>query len=277
MIIDSIEKFTALIPTAEGTDWAALEPFMKEAEAWAKTEFLGDDLFTHIAGLTDNTGLVLSVLLANKAYSLAIPYVDLIQTANGFAVVQNSNQAPASQQRVDRLLQTTLARIGVKMDMLIGMIEVDKALLDKWKLAAVFAKMTETVFWRPSDMVQLGGALPTANWDKLTQSYAAVIGFQTGILADWISPVYMDELLAKRQSGTLSEEDKKVLRMIWHVVGLLISALNEQAEQALRLLVNYMETNAASFSTYINSDIYAIKMAAHYQNKKADSTFFFGT
>jgi len=278
MLIDSIDKFTAIIPTAEGSEWEAIEPFMTEAEAWTQNEFLGAELFDHIAALPAGNSVLytLMILLANKAYSLAIPYVDLIQTPTGFAVVNNTNLLPASQQRVDRLLQTTINWFGVKMNALIGMIESDPVLLAKWRLSAVFQKMTETIFWRPSDIILLG-ATPTGNWDLLTQNQTTILAFQSGILADWISIEYMNELLLKRQNGALSSDDKTALRLIQSVAVNLLGNHEESAEKILNTLVNYMEKTPNAFATYIASDIYAIKIGTKYQNQKTDKTFFFGT
>jgi hypothetical protein len=46
----------------------------------------------------------LAAVAAHRALADAIPSLDLVQTVNGFAVISNQNLAPASRDRVDRLI-----------------------------------------------------------------------------------------------------------------------------------------------------------------------------
>ena len=102
MILNDIEKFTYHVPTAEGSDLEELRTFVEEAEQWLSDKLTGPDLYGLISGLdeTENLNDCAQAAVCLKAYETAVPFLDLIQTPNGFAVVSNSNQAPASRERV---------------------------------------------------------------------------------------------------------------------------------------------------------------------------------
>jgi hypothetical protein len=275
MIIDNIDVFLEYIPTAEGSDWSVISPFMQDAEYWVQNSFLGDTLFEMLSGRSNTQELsILTSLLAYKAYSLAIPFVDLIQTPNGFAAVQNTNQVPASQARVDRLLQTTLQRVGVIISALMSIIESDNDLIVAWSDVTSFNQMTETVFWKPADM-QIYAFMPTVDWQTFSEKLPQVIAFQNDIISDTISPEYMAILISNRRGRTLSDADREVLRRVQVAICMLLSGLNAQAEKQLINLANYMEASLPNFPAYAQSAVYAIKIEEKYTNQPNDNTFFF--
>ena len=48
-------------------------------------------------------------IVAFDAFRNAVPHLDLILTPNGFGIVNNSNIAPASKERVERLIASLLS------------------------------------------------------------------------------------------------------------------------------------------------------------------------
>ena len=121
MIITTLADFIKYIPTAEGTDWKAISPFLESADAEVQMTLTGTNLYDLIAVLDVDKGLhrLLCNLFCMTAYKNAIPFVDLVQTNNGFAVVNNANQAPASRERVERLILMCEKVIDRTTDLLI--------------------------------------------------------------------------------------------------------------------------------------------------------------
>ncbi|HEY6913151.1 MAG TPA: DUF6712 family protein, partial [Paludibacter sp.] len=161
MIITTIEEFIKYIPTAEGSNFTAIKPYLAEAENQLIGLFLGNDLYNYLetivspdpeatppveAGADYQMKVIFSRLLCLQAYENAIPFVDLIQTNNGFAVVSNSNQAPASKERVERLIEWVESQIYINSDMLIQSVMKSADALTAWTTFSEFEELTSCLF-----------------------------------------------------------------------------------------------------------------------------------
>ncbi|GHU79694.1 hypothetical protein FACS1894145_4390 [Bacteroidia bacterium] len=295
MILTDIEKFTDFIPTAAGSDLNELKPFVDEAEFWLKNELLGYPLYYRIQqfsenpphGVFDNTfdytfdeSIAPSDILKTaqlvvclKAYASAIPFVDLIQTANGFAVVSNTNQAPASKERVERLIQWVDKRLSDALDNLILFAFCYSEFRQLWQQEkALFDTHTEIVFLTSNELRRYSGN-KSAGFKDLDICQPTVLYLQSE-LANHISVAYMDELLEKRKNAQLNEFDRYVFRSVQAIAGLMFQKAPHYP--LVEKLINYMLNNPDHFPTYLSSQEYALKTAPKYENKKRDSTFFFG-
>lgn len=83
-------------------------PFLELAEVWVEGTFLSKGILDFIAGCGDEevVKVYATKVVVCEGYKNAIPSLDLILTPNGFGVVSNSNVAPASKERVNRLLES---------------------------------------------------------------------------------------------------------------------------------------------------------------------------
>ena len=83
-----------------------IAPHLEGAEAWLTTTFLGEAVLAKLPQETDNNQLLHFSRMAVVAEAMlhAVPQLDLVLTPNGFGIVSNSNIAPASKERVERLL-----------------------------------------------------------------------------------------------------------------------------------------------------------------------------
>ena len=121
-IITTDEQLRRLIPNVlanvegEATLMEKMTPFLETSEEWVKQFFVPDDLFGLIAEFSapaetaaENSSIgairiTLEKVIVCQAYMCAIPTLDLVLTPNGFGIVSNQNVAPASKERVERLL-----------------------------------------------------------------------------------------------------------------------------------------------------------------------------
>ena len=83
-----------------------IAPHLEGAEAWLTTTFLGEAVLAKLPQEADNKQLSHFSRMAVVAEAMlhAVPQLDLVLTPNGFGIVSNSNIAPASKERVERLL-----------------------------------------------------------------------------------------------------------------------------------------------------------------------------
>ena len=83
-----------------------ITPHLEVAEAWLTTTFLSDAVLTELPTRDANNKLLHYTRMAVVAEAMlhAVPQLDWVLTPNGFGVVSNTNIAPASKERVERLL-----------------------------------------------------------------------------------------------------------------------------------------------------------------------------
>ena len=85
-----------------------IAPHLEVAEAWLTTTFLSEAVLTELLPVLDNANNKLlhyaRMAVVAEAMLHAAPQLDLVLTPNGFGVVSNTNIAPASKERVERLL-----------------------------------------------------------------------------------------------------------------------------------------------------------------------------
>ena len=112
MIINTDELLRKYIPnvlvTVEGEQslYEKLRPFLSEASDFIQSQITGHQIVTDliIAGESSPLDAAFNRVLYNHAYLNAIPSLDLVLTPNGFGIVNNQNIAPASKERVERLM-----------------------------------------------------------------------------------------------------------------------------------------------------------------------------
>lgn len=83
-----------------------IAPHLEVAEAWLTTTFLSEAVLAELPH-EDATNKLLHYArmdVVAEAMLHAVPQLDLVLTPNGFGVVSNTNIAPASKERVERLL-----------------------------------------------------------------------------------------------------------------------------------------------------------------------------
>ena len=277
VIFRDLAKFEKYIPTAAGSDTEDLKPFLQETEIWIK-ELLGEKLYAEIIRLSglppeeqkkivENCELVICL----KSYLSGIPFLDLVQTPNGFAVVSNTNQVPASKERVDRLLKSVQRRLTQALDVLLIAIFKENLFREMWSKSHWFDWYTETVYLTSSDVrMYTGKEISFLDFEKL---HPYLLDHQNEICR-FISRDYFDELVTKRRNADLSKFDKRVWKELRVIIGMKLQELN--AYKMIENLINYMITHESHFPTYIASVEYKLKIEKKYKNRKQDSTFFFG-
>lgn len=116
-----------------------IAPHLEVAEAWLTTTFLSEAVLTELLPVLDNANNKLlhyaRMAVVAEAMLHAVPQLDLVLTPNGFGVVSNTNIAPASKERVERLL-----------------LSLEKMRDDT--LAVLLPLLTQDVAWATSDPCQ---------------------------------------------------------------------------------------------------------------------------
>jgi hypothetical protein len=276
MIINTIEEFITAIPTASGTDWNTILPYLKQAEDEIKLTLTGEDLY---AIVESEFKYKLASIVAHHAYRNAIPFVDLIQTPNGFGVVSNNNIAPASKERVERLLNQIDIIIDNSTDRLVELIINTDAYLTQWKKFRNFEALTSCVFNTGIDFFQYYNSDEPKKRSILSKYRNEIIAIQNTEIAEVISVDYMAEIIEKTRNNTLTAVDKQILYFVKTICVRLIPSVSKsesQADELIDRLSNYLDKNIGNYPTYAASQEYELKTVVKYKNQASDPTFFFG-
>ena len=112
ILITSDDQLRLYLPNALATVQGEMSLFdklsadLQLAENWLSVHFLDTSLLTRIAEEegAETAGNLCRRIVVADALLRAVPSLDLVLTPNGFGIVSNQNIAPASKDRVDRLL-----------------------------------------------------------------------------------------------------------------------------------------------------------------------------
>ena len=206
-------------------------------------------------------------------------------------MVSNNNQAPASKERVERLLSHVKERLYFHVDTLVDYIPQVSTLLEKWKLFPRFNTLTELLYWSGNEFMIYCGDYETLDtresalkyeaakrripYLELRRLHGSIKGFQDEEIASFISRNYLDELINNRRNFQSTEDDKKMLNRLKSVIGLYMRKDDLKAKEQLKSIVNLMLKDPTKYATYVESEEYQLKITERYQNLEEDPTYFF--
>lgn len=113
------ERLLELIPNVihevkgETLLYNKLRPWLEQAKGWLEQNFLGE---------LEPEGPALSLaekVIAYKAFAMAVPSLDLSLSPSGFTVINTDGRAPASKERVERLIASINSFADQNLDALV--------------------------------------------------------------------------------------------------------------------------------------------------------------
>lgn len=214
-------------------------------------------------------------LVCLMAARRAVPQLDLVLTPTGFGVVSNQNTAPASRERVAALLERLRKDESVAADRL--QLELVKT---GWADTTQAAARVNSLLWLPLLMRAYGVRMPDGRevyheeYRKLQAELSMAEPYVTGI----VSGALYEKLVALQRTGTaespyglVTEQARRLL------AALLMSRSYPRAPRKLaERLLDTLQRNADLLPEYKDSPTYAAHTFKPYENKKEDSSFFFG-
>lgn len=132
MIISNDFELRRFIPNVmstvegEGSLYEKIEPYMGLVEVSLSDIFIGPEMLANPRSMPEALRNAASVYVANEAFRMAVPSLDLVLTPNGFGIVNNQNVVPASKERIERLM-FSLAQMRDKAvsTMVIALADID--------------------------------------------------------------------------------------------------------------------------------------------------------
>lgn len=193
--------------------------------------------------------------------------LDLVLTATGFGVVSTNDTAPASKMRVDALDGELRVKWLDLQDELLELLFKTEGWYEQGLL------IIDTVFCEFKFLRQFAGKQsPLArDWEEA----APAILSTDRMLRERIGEEYMEELITQMCTGALSAPNKGIVHQLRRIIGAAIQGNQKTAYEYYRRLMNTIEGNLDTFSTYANSEAYETNHTKPYENKQGDTAFHF--
>ena len=243
--------------------------FLGRAQDWVTASILGVELEDLLeidiavgqpnphAKLRDLTGRVISEL----AYLDSVPESDLQRSEAGFVVQNNDKMSPASQQRVDRLVQSLNARLNTDCDALVNYLlknsgEHDP--YDDWRATEEFNYLTMAFMPTMTIMRQYAGQNTVQRWQGFYDLLPQLAASLRTTVANYVSIEEVETLLELYRDQELVEEQMKSLR--WMRMALLAEASGNMPDATKYAIEarQWMLKHESSFPSFVASDRYEL-------------------
>ena len=288
MLITSDEQLRRLIPnvfaTVEGEPslLVKLTPFLETSEDWAKLHFVPDDLFELIAESSasaeteaDNSTvaalcLPLEKAIVCEAYKNAIPSLDLVLTPNGFGIVSNQNVAPASKERVERLL----ASLEAERDRNIEQLLLRLPTIEGWEQSEQGKYFAATMF--PFLGLCRRLAINEHLWDEYQHLHDRLIKIENVLAETYFSQEQMDVFRqhVMNQMRLCHPLEEQVIRSLQSLEMMLVSDMQVH-NQSFYDLVNIIREHDDIFLAWHSSDTAKLYSPAVFRNKRQSGGYWF--
>lgn len=220
----------------------------------------------------DNAALALPAhrVICLHAYLEALPHLDIVLTETGLGVVSNQNVAPASSDRVNRLRKQIQDSRDDAMDDLIDALRGVEA----WRPSAPAAHLFSSLVWNARLQLPIMG-ITEAHRTKLTELRPKITAAEE-LLMHHISGILHIELCNIQLANSASAEQNTVINKSLFFIGAYLAGDMAMARFHMAKLVEYLEQHLTDFPTYEASTAHQANTFTPYENKKDDTTYFFG-
>lgn len=245
--------------------------WLDTAEQWIFATFCPSSVIDAILADKSLSALhaTLAAVAAHRALADAIPSLDLVQTVNGFAVVSNQNLAPASRDRVERLIAAHRSQCDTAISALIPQL----AAVAEWRDTPPCDFFRSTLFPTPAHIHPL--ATGAATWERYEELHPAIAAAENRLAAEYISPELMqrlrDEALGLSPLSTLDSRLCEALRA--HVADIIQD--RPLRDTALRDIVDYIRRRPDTFPEWHRSDTARLFSPPVFRNSKHSPGYWF--
>lgn len=214
----------------------------------------------------------LSAVAAHRALADAIPSLDLVQTVNGFAVVSNQNLAPASRDRVDRLITAHRSQRDTAISALIPLL----AAVPEWRDTPQCDYFRSTLFPTPAHIRPLASG--AATWERYEELHPAIAAAEDRLAGEYISPELMqrlrDEALGLSNLSKPSTINYKLCEALkGHVADIVMD--KPLRDTVLRDIVDYIRRHPDTFPEWHRSDTARLFSPPVFRNSKESPGYWF--
>ena len=264
-----------VVTTVEGENplYDKVQAWLITAEQWVSDRFTGTSVLDAIAAAPGTTiWQQTALLIMSEAMRQAIPSLDVVLTPNGFGIVSNQNVAPASKERVERLIESMSAGRDLYADYLL------ESLVERqdWQQSAQRAWLCETLLQSPRD-AELGVYGPewTGNrWDAFLELRDRARNIEAAIAEKWVSESLMGRLRLSLRSPGAPHDDVTLALRVRDCVFIELKG-EPRNHRMLDRIVNYVRQQPEEYPEWAESETARLFDPPVFRNKKDSKGYFF--
>jgi len=261
MIIENIETLKQLIATVAGDNFDKYKPYLATAERFVKREITGTELFDLATPTEPDLLAMVQSVVAYKGYLEAIPFLDLLETDSGFAVVRNTNLAPASPQRVAELKAATAAKLDEAIEDLLEYLEAENGDIEAaWKGSTTYTLINDNYVSSIREFRKYG------RFAGNRIDFIAFIPVLTSVRKLKIEPVISKELSEKiiegLRDGDLSDDYKKLLSDLRFALAYFANGDEASGQSFVARVRSVLMADPDKYPEFKSSAIYAATQVA---------------
>lgn len=255
-----------------------ITPHLEVAEAWLTTTFLSEAVLTELPTRDANNKLLHYARMAVVAEAMlhAVPQLDLVLTPNGFGVVSNTNIAPASKERVERLLLSLEKMRDDTLAVLLPLLTQDVA----WGTSDPCQYFEQTLYpWL--DLPRKLGSTDHA-WLRYQELHSKLIAIEERLAHDFFSC----ELLNVLRKANLHNDWENTAsaphyRSAWqHIFAIVLFMLREEEANppfasCIEVVNSLRNAPDVVFHEWKNSEVAKLFENHGYKNLKKNGGFWF--
>ena len=284
LLITTNEQLTALLPniavSVEGETplIEKLTPFLNAAEQWVCDTFLSSAMLADIINwdVADKLRNTASQVIVYEAFRCSLPHLDVILTPNGFGIVSNTNIAPASKERISRLLDSLLDNRDAAIAQLLSIL----CKLPQW-LSTEQAEFFRASMFPNTALANRFQRIAEGRWEQYNTLRLSLLPIEEHIATQYISEPLMATLRAQVQSGQFSTEKHKHICRVLQAVEVeclkdtTSTTLSSQAHRTLTQLVELIRSNPEDFPEWHASTTAHLYAPPIFENKKDSKAYWF--
>ncbi len=254
-----------------------LSPYLDVAESWLIENVTGQTVLDKIAdGDRDKRFVNVAMVVVSHAFAMAIPSLDLVLTPNGFGIVSNSNVAPASKERAERLINSLYV---IKSQCLTTLLPMLRADVD-WHNSEQCRWLAESIIQDLNLATKYGNKngpyenCDTDRWGVFLTLRQKAYDIEQEIANGWISPQLMTRLCKCEATATCSDEIRSLISLVKGVVctAFITGVLNRKL---LDDAVTYIRAFPDLFPEWHNSETAKLFAPPIFENEKKSGGYFF--
>ena len=250
-----------------------LLPWLSAAEQWVSDQFTGETVLSAIADETWSTiWQQTALLILSDAMRQAIPSLDVVLTPNGYGIVSNQNVAPASKERVERLIESMTAGRDLYADRLLGSL----TLREDWQDSSQRARLLESLIQRPLDATSgvYGTRWRGSHWDAFLELRSRAVTIEAAIAQKYTGAALLQRLREALHTPGADGNDRLMARM---VLGCVLAELKGEPRdcRTLERVVDYVRTLPEDYPEWASSPVSELWSPPVFRNRRESKGYFF--
>lgn len=256
----------------ETTWYDKLYPFLEQAEDWLATNITSQQVIDSLYQVPETVPLKRLAAKAITAHALmaAIPSIDLVLTPNGFGIVNTGNIAPASRDRVERLI----ASIENERDTAIESMLLKLPTVEGWLQTDQGRFFASTLFPNLSLCRRL--AVRQHLWEEYNALRSRLIKIENTLAKTYFSQEQM-AVFREKSIHLLTDCHPQMLHVIRALQSceLMLVTDMEVHCQSFYDLLNIIRQHPETFPEWHNSPTAELYIPKIFENKKTSSGYWF--